>query len=421
MKYPLLISIFFLCFTFSSIYSKSQHKGTADKLVLHYNKENYDSLYTMLSASFKKEFSREAHDQFYKTSIKPYGNIQSVSYLTTQSGVHNYLVKFEKEKLKLSFLLGKNDMIESLQWLPYVEEIKHTRNTSTIQTNNPLATPLQKKIDTIVRKFFDNPVHCGLSIGVIQNGKKDTYFYGEVKKESGKLPDANTLYEVGSITKTFTGLLLAKAVIAGKIGLDDDICKYLPATYSHLKFNSKPILVKHLSNHTSGLSANPLNLTDQKDYDPNDPFKNYNTQLLYDFLKSTKPETIPGTTFEYSNTGTGLLGIIICSAYNKPFETLCRELITDPLNLKSTQIHLDKKEMETFATGYNSSNGEPTPYWNWMDDMAAIGGLKSNITDMMNYLLYQMNTTGKEIELLHQTTFTDAQQSVGLNWMLFPY
>ncbi|MBN8699613.1 MAG: serine hydrolase [Chitinophagales bacterium] len=412
--------IFFAVCNLLSMESTGQTVPIATKLIGHYNSENYDSLYMMLAADFQKEFSRKDHHEFYKTNIRPYGNALSVKPISAENGIDNYKVTFEKGDLKLSLLMGRNNLIQSLQWLPYQAEEIIKRDASTVNTNNPHHSGLQLLIDSVTRKFFENPVNCGLSIGIIQDGKTETYFYGETKRGTGILPDIHTQYEIGSITKTFTGLLLAKAVSAGKLSLDDEIRKFLPEGLTQPEMTGKPVLVKHLASHCSGLPANPTNLTFQKDYDPNDPFRNYDSGLFIEFLKNSRPDTIPGTVFTYSNTGVGLLGMILANIYNKPFEELCVELILKPFSMKESGFNTNDSAITQLATGYRASNGKATPYWNWKY-LASAGGLKSSLNDMILYLNNQINSTSKEIALSQQPVFTDSQQAVGLNWFIVPY
>ena len=92
-----------------------------------------------------------------------------------------------------------------------------------------------------------------------------TYHYGTMDKKTMQLPDNQTIYEIGSITKTFTGTLLAQALLDKKISLDDDIRKYLPEKYPNLEYENQPILVKHLANHTSRLEGFPTDIESKKD------------------------------------------------------------------------------------------------------------------------------------------------------------
>lgn len=415
---PLLtVFAFFVC----SFDCNGQGTIVADKIARYFNQSNYDSLYSLLSLDFQAQFPRETHDTFYETNIRtPLGKIQSIRFVSYNSGVSNYAVNFVNGKLSLLLSVGSNELIEGMQWLPYVGESLPKRERSSVKSSNPKVTSLQKKIDSVALNFLGNPFTCGLSIGIIKDGKTTFYFYGQSKRESEKLPDENTIYEIGSITKTFTGLLLAKAVNAGKISLEDDIRKYLPGHYSNLEFKGSPIRVKHLSNHTSRLPQNPSNLLEQKDFNLNDPFKNYDSGMLFQCLKEVKLDTLPGGRFEYSNTGVGLLGVILSGIYKRPLGNLYHELITKGTGMESTALVISNGKTKHIATGYSGLNGEETIDWHWADFSGA-GGLKSSLSDMIKYVQHQMKSGDKDVALTHSPTYAGGKESVGLNWMLFPY
>ncbi len=103
------------------------------------------------------------------------------------------------------------------------------------------------------RKFLKNKNINSVSIGIYKDGQVYTEHFGEIEKSKSNLPNDETIYEVGSVTKTITGYLVAKAVLEEKIKLEDDIRLYLKGDYSNLEYNKTPIKVKNLLTHTSGL------------------------------------------------------------------------------------------------------------------------------------------------------------------------
>ena len=107
----------------------------------------------------------------------------------------------------------------------------------------------------------------GLSIGILKDGKTIFYDYGETAKGNAQLPDQNTIFEIGSISKTFTAILLADAVNSGKIKLDDPVSKYLPDSIPKLQYNNVPITIASLSNHSSGIPRMPNNMSSDLDPD----------------------------------------------------------------------------------------------------------------------------------------------------------
>src|SRR4029078_9399783 len=136
--------------------------------------------------------------------------------------------------------------------------------------------------------------------------------------------DANTVFEIGSLTKTFTATILADMVLRGEVALDDPAQKYLPASVKVPSRNGRQITLLDLATHTSGLPKIPANL---KQTDPQNPYASYSVQDLYDYLTSYTLTRDPGARFEYSNTGVGLLGHILSLKANKSYEDLVIERV----------------------------------------------------------------------------------------------
>jgi D-alanyl-D-alanine-carboxypeptidase/D-alanyl-D-alanine-endopeptidase len=122
--------------------------------------------------------------------------------------------------------------------------------TQTVKQAIPTDNKLKSQIDTVVQKaampFIGDTSKVGLSIGIYKNGKVYSYNYGTTQRENPKLPTNKTVYEIGSISKTFTGTLLAQAVKDKKVKIDDDIRKYLDGSYPNLEYQGKPIKLSHL-------------------------------------------------------------------------------------------------------------------------------------------------------------------------------
>jgi CubicO group peptidase (beta-lactamase class C family) len=112
---------------------------------------------------------------------------------------------------------------------------------------------LDSLLNSFGTSFTSQPSHNGLSIGVYADGKTYYFNYGTVKRGTPITPTDSTIYELGSVTKTFTAYLLAQAVTEGKLRLQDDVRKYLDGTYPNLAYYGHPITIENLANHTAGL------------------------------------------------------------------------------------------------------------------------------------------------------------------------
>jgi D-alanyl-D-alanine-carboxypeptidase/D-alanyl-D-alanine-endopeptidase len=294
------------------------------------------------------------------------------------------------------------------------DSLRYLKRTSYL-SDNPKLSRMDLLVDSALRSFMQSPQNCGISIGISENGKNYFYNYGEIKRESKLLPDKNTIYEIGALTATFCGILLAKAVTENKISLEEDIRKYLPGKYADLTYYQRPVRIKHLANHTSGLPHLPDDLTSQDNFDPANPYKNYTKQQIFMCLQRFRPAREPGQVCEYSSLGIAVLGIILEKVYNTSFETLVREKICVPNNMFNTCITLTSMQWNYFSPGYNV-DGEPVPAWD-LGAFAAAGGLRSTSQDLLNYLNYNLNEKDPSVGLSHNITFS-GKEKVGLAWFV---
>ena len=305
---------------------------------------------------------------------------------------------------------------------------------SVIQTPGQKADPGGKAgsklidIDRIVNasanKFMSDPHSVGLSVGIIKDGRRWTYNFGEVEKGKKTPPSQHTIYELASITKTFTGVLLAQAVVEGKLKLDDDVRKYLDGNYPNLEFEGKPIKLFHLINHTSRL---PFVMPDRPELFRNpDPYElpkilteiesNYTRENFYEDLHKVKLDKAPGTEFRYSNSAAQLLGYILERVYGRPYEQIVITKIARPLGMTETKITLTAPEKTRLAKGHYA-NGSTALYGT--PQTQAAGALRSSVSDMLKYMSYHLNENDEVIRLSHQTTWGDIQYyASGLNWQM---
>jgi len=272
--------------------------------------------------------------------------------------------------------------------------------------------------------FMSDKRAIGLSVGIVKDGNIYTYNYGEVEKGKKEIPTKHTIYELASITKTFTALLLAQAVIEQKVKLDDDVRKYLDGDYPNLEFEGQPIKLVHLINHTSRL---PFMLPDRSELFQNpDPIelpkrlteidRDYTRGDFYRDLHRVKLDKIPGTDFKYSNAAAQLLGFILERVYQMPYEKLVAKKITDPLKMSETKITLSSSEKKRLAKGHYE-NGSVSLYGT--TKFPAAGALRSSVADMLEYIKFQLNENNEAIKLSHQTTWGDVKiYASGLNWQM---
>lgn len=285
---------------------------------------------------------------------------------------------------------------------------------------------LRSHLDIIVQKatmpFIGNPTKVGLSIGIYKNGEVYYYNYGTTQKEKQSVPTNKTVYEIGSISKTFTGTLLAQAVKDKKVKIDDDVRKYLDGNYPNLEYQGKAIELSYLVSHISGLPFflpdNP-NLFQNPNYDTL-PFtisriqQNYSKQKFLEDLHTVQLDTIPGYNFHYSNTGAQLLKYILEKVYQMPYDKLLSKFITTPLKMQNTNSLYSKNDFALLVKGYNDK-GKLMPYNPQILDAA--GGIFSTSSDMLQYMKFHLNENDQVVALSHKVTAGDINHhAIGLNW-----
>lgn len=249
-------------------------------------------------------------------------------------------------------------------------------------------------------------------------GDEAVYFnHGKTEVNVGNTVDENTVYEIGSISKVFTTILLADEVIKGSMALTDPISKYLPKTLSMPQRNAKVITLKDLATHTSGLPRLPDNINPA---DPNNPYADYTVKLLYEFLSYYKLSRDIGTQYEYSNLGMGLLGHILELHTGKTYEELVMSRITKPLGMTSTAINFTAAMTEKLALGHNDQL-EVVSNWD-ITTLAGAGAIRSTTSDMVKFVIANISTNdtslNKAMKLSHEIAFSDENQNfnIALAW-----
>jgi CubicO group peptidase (beta-lactamase class C family) len=252
------------------------------------------------------------------------------------------------------------------------------RSEDQIPSSNHLVTSLDKEVDAQVRHYMMKKGIVGLSIGVLYNGKPFFYGYGATLEGSNNIPDEHTIFEIGSLSKTFTAMLLAIASNNGIVKLDDPINKYLPDSIPPVQYQGIPVTLKLLSNHTSGIPYMPSNMHPANN---RNPYNDYTVSNLFSFLKQFSLERDPGQEYEYSNLAFATLGVILEKVYQKNYETLIREKICGPLGMNDTWQFIRKNDSLRFAQGYGGK-GRQVSHWD-LDAFAGAGALRSTAEDLL--------------------------------------
>lgn len=374
-----------------------------------------DSLYALMADVPRAQLSAAQLSQALQGLKAQLGNWQTADRRSVKDGIARYKATFEKGTLDFYLSLDKTGKIYTFLFRPSEADVAD--KTSAVLTSNPLQTAFDKQVDAVARQYIKKGTTIGLSIGILRNDSLFTYGYGETAKGNGQLPTPTTLFEIGSISKTFTATLLADAVQRGLVKLDDPVSKYLPDSIPALQKDGIPVTLKTLSNHTSGLPRLPTNLFSSAT-DATNPYKHYDRKLLYSYLKTATLARQPGKEYEYSNLAVGLLGIILETVNKKPYEELVKERIAKPLGMAHTVIALNENDKKMFAQG-NDAKGNPVSSWEFQS-LAGAGALRSSVADLVPYLKAELGKGPKKLveamKQTQQTTFTNGATALGLGW-----
>jgi len=391
------------------VFAQSRQQQKVDSIFqqvkTYFNQKNADAIYNLAGADFQKELSIDAFNTVANKQLFPIGEIKESSLISfVNNSVATYKLKFASVTLQLLMSLDKRDKLSLFLFQEYHEP--SANKTALVATTNPMSSDMDKKVDSVARTYIQKSNTVGMRIGIIKSGKVTTYGYGETIKGNGKIPNDDNFFELGSITKTFTAILLAYYADAGKVKLTDPIIKYLPDSVAENP-ELRSITLLELVNHTSGLERIPDNLIPHAT-DPLNPYKDYNLKLLYAYLKTCELKSKPGEQYAYSNLGVGLLGSILESVSQKLYAEMVREIICKPLGLFSTDQYLNPLLTPRFVQVYNTQ-GQPTPPWDF-DVLAACGALRSTMNDMLTYAKANLNpgtdVLSKAIKATHTITFS---------------
>jgi CubicO group peptidase (beta-lactamase class C family) len=197
----------------------------------------------------------------------------------------------------------------------------------------------------------DGDVVLGMAVGVVKNDETLVRGYGYLSTADRRTPDGKTVFEIGSASKVFTGILLADAVVRKHLTLDQPVQSLLPEKVSIPQFGEEPIRLIHLATHSSGLPRMP---DDFETAAPSNPYADYSADRLYGSLRTLQLQRKPGAKIEYSNLGAGLLGHVLSLHANKSFESLMQDQITKPLQMSDTVVEFSKELLPRVAPGHRA-------------------------------------------------------------------
>ncbi|MGD1031117.1 MAG: serine hydrolase [Opitutaceae bacterium] len=240
--------------------------------------------------------------------------------------------------------------------------------------------------DTEIRKILAGRVGgedrgIALVVGVIDANGRRVVAYGSLAEGDRRPLDGNTVFEIGSMTKVFTSLVLMDMVQKGEVAVNDPVATYLPAGVSVPERDGRKITLEDLATQSSGLPRMPSNF---KPKDPSNPYADYSADLLYAFLSGYQLTREIGAQFEYSNLGVGLLGQALSLRAGMDYESMVRARVLGPLGMTRTGVTLSPEMKARMAVGHDT-NLDPVPNWD-LGALAGAGALRSSANDMLTFL-----------------------------------
>lgn len=300
----------------------------------------------------------------------------------------------------------------------FVVSCKNSEEKKQISDKSAIELSMDRNADSLLL----DPTINAMSIGVYKDGKTYINHYGELDKGKENKPTDETIYEIGSVSKTFAGTLVAQAELEGKLNLKDDIRKYLKEDFSNLEYQGSPIRIKHLVTHTSRLpkflprAINQIveNPTDSLAFHIYEIEKNYSKEKFLSDLHTVVLDTIPGTKDSYSSADTELIAHILENIYNKPYNELLQEKITTKLGMKNTGTVIQESSQNNLANGYIVNNALAPSMINTL--WGAGGGMTSTLPDLMKYARFQLDKENKVSAKSHEVIFENGNFKAGYYW-----
>jgi D-alanyl-D-alanine-carboxypeptidase/D-alanyl-D-alanine-endopeptidase len=262
--------------------------------------------------------------------------------------------------------------------------------------------------------------HVGVAVGAIAGPHRVTFATGRTSRTMAEPAGADTIFPIGSITKVFTALVLADAVVNDIVTLDTPLAAILPDTPSS---GGCPMMLRHLASHTSGLPRLPKGLRRQALRDRANPYRNFSTADLLAALKAARPHPQPGKRVRYSNFGMALLGEALSRQTGVRYDRLVRERIADPLGLADTGVVVPADREQRRARSH-SRRGRAVPDWD-LGAMPGAGALWSTVNDLLAVLHAHLDPSATSVpEALAMVQQPQATANrwlqVGLGWHRSP-
>ena len=270
----------------------------------------------------------------------------------------------------------------------------------------------------LAERIDDQKRSVGIVVGVVGPEERRVVGYGRLAADDPREPGGDTVFEIGSITKVFTAILLADLVGQGAVELETPVQRLLGPDVTVPTRNGAEITLLHLATHSSGLPRLPTNM---RPANAANPYADYTVAQLHEFLSSYELERDIGETVEYSNLGAGLLGHVLALNHETDYETLVSTRLLEPLEMSDTSISLSPSQQERLAVGHSV---QLRPVANWdLPTLAGAGALRSTVNDMLTFVEANLGLLESSLHEAMAVThaprreFAPPSMRIGLGWI----
>lgn len=294
-------------------------------------------------------------------------------------------------------------------------------STAFAAENQPDTSAAHERVRAAGRDWLRANDGIGLSIGIHDSGERHFYNFGVTQLDGNSIPTEHTVYEIGQISRLFTGQLLARAVIEGRARLEDDVSRHLDEPYPNLENGGERVRLLHLANSTSQLADNIPDLTQVFPVD-GEPlaitymrvFQQYSRAEFLRQLHRVMPRFPPGSEPRDSNVAPMLLGVALEKIYGAPFADILASEIEKPLRMASGVAPPESR----LATGYTSAHQRLPPFA--AETQYPSMGLRYSTEDLLTFATWQLLERDASSKLAHRPTWTlaDGRQGVGIFWIV---
>ncbi|MBD8082572.1 serine hydrolase [Chryseobacterium caseinilyticum] len=400
-----LFFLLVLIFSSNILFAQTDHHSTAIKnFQTQYNSGKYELVFNSFSPEMQKALPLESTKQFLEGLRSQAGQITSTKLSTKEGTTAIYNTNFERATLEIHLSLDAGNKVSGLLIQPVTEKQSAMKS----EVNNALNTYPKEISDLIFSKTKDFPDNTQVSIAVIKDGK--TNYYGILKSDKTvkTSENQNKVFEIGSLTKVFTSTVLASLVTDRKVKLTDEINRFYPFPFK----NNVKITFETLANHTSGLQRLPENINLS---DISNPYKNYGSEQLYDYLKNgLNLKNNSEKKYDYSNLGAGLLGHTLAVSQKTGFTELLQKRIFD--RFKMNNSFTSSKDLGSKLVKGLNADGQEVSNWDF-DVLFGGGGILSTTEDLSKFATAQFDLKNTDLTLTRTPTFTVSEKmKMGLGW-----